>query len=476
MPAHKLSVTGSPLSNPDVSQSQTSLQPQQGKPDSQRDATSSVLTREPGHSAPSALREQRPVKKPPKKPSDNTIIGWVLQGGVILSAAVITLGLLLLPTQPGGLSVQRLLNFPETLAQVGQGLLILHPQAVIALGLLLLIATPVMRVAVSIIAFAFERDRQYVVITIVVLAILLFSMFFLGSHATSQQHTGIQNLHFSLAVVSLIFVGAIAAGLLGALVGLGGGVLIVPLLTLVFKLPITFAIGASIISVIATSSGAAAAYVRDHLTNMRVGMFLELATTIGAISGAFLAGLLAPGILSVIFGVILLISAAPLLFKIGEELPQGVKNDRWAERLHLASSYPDHHLGREVSYQVTHTPLGLAMMYVAGLISGLLGIGSGTFKVLALDSLMRLPLKVSTTTSNFMIGVTAAASAGIYFSRGDIPPLLAAPVALGILIGALAGARLLTHLSNKTLRFIFLPVIAISALEMVLHGLGIGPF
>ncbi|HET9999979.1 MAG TPA: TSUP family transporter [Ktedonobacteraceae bacterium] len=476
MPAHKLPVTESPLSNPDVSQSHTSLQPQQGKPDSQRDATGSVLTREPEHSAPSALREQRPVKKPRKKPSDNTIIGWVLQGGVIFSAAVITLGLLLLPTQPGGLSVQRLLNFPETLAQVGQGLLILRPQAVIALGLLLLIATPVMRVAVSIITFAFERDRQYVVITIVVLAILLFSMFFLGSHATSQQQTGVQNLHFSFAVVSLIFVGAIAAGLLGALVGLGGGVLIVPLLTLVFKLPITFAIGASIISVIATSSGAAAAYVRDHLTNMRVGMFLELATTVGAISGAFLAGLLAPAILSVIFGVILLISAAPLLFKIGEELPQGVKNDRWADRLHLASSYPDQHLGREVSYQVTHTPLGLAMMYVAGLISGLLGIGSGTFKVLALDSLMRLPLKVSTTTSNFMIGVTAAASAGIYFSRGDIPPLLAAPVALGILIGALAGARLLTHLSNKTLRFIFLPVIAVSALEMVLHGLGIGPF
>jgi uncharacterized membrane protein YfcA len=205
-------------------------------------------------------------------------------------------------------------------------------------------------------------------------------------------------------------------------------------------------------------------------------MFLELATTTGAISGAFIAGLLAPGILSVIFGIILLISAAPLVFKIGEELPQGVVNDRWADKLHLASSYPDQHLGREVSYQVTRTPFGLAMMYVAGLISGLLGIGSGTFKVLALDAMMRLPLKVSTTTSNFMIGVTAAASAGIYFSRGEIPPLLVAPVALGVLIGALLGARLLTHLSNKTLRLIFLPVIAISALEMVLHGLGIGPF
>jgi uncharacterized membrane protein YfcA len=259
-------------------------------------------------------------------------------------------------------------------------------------------------------------------------------------------------------------------------VGLGGGILIVPLLTLVFKLPITFAIGASIISVIATSSGAAAAYVRDHLTNMRVGMFLELATTVGAMSGAFLVGLLAPGILAVIFGVVLLISAIPLIFRIGEELPQGVKNDRWANRLNLASTYPDKCMGQDVSYQVTHTPLGLGMMYIAGLISGLLGIGSGTFKVLALDALMRLPLKVSTTTSNFMIGVTAAASAGIYFSRGDIPPLVAAPVALGVLVGALLGARLLTHLSNKTLRLVFLPVIVISAVEMVLHGLGIGPF
>jgi uncharacterized membrane protein YfcA len=162
-----------------------------------------------------------------------------------------------------------------------------------------------------------------------------------------------------------------------------------------------------------------------------------------------------------------------LVFKIGEELPQGVKNDRWADWLHLNGSYPDHHLHREVSYQVTRTPLGLAMMYLAGLISGLLGIGSGTFKVIALDEIMRLPLKVSTTTSNFMIGVTAAASAGIYFSRGDIPPLIAAPVALGILIGALIGARVLAHLSNRVLRVIFLIVIAVAAIEMVLHGFGI---
>ena len=432
--------------------------------------------REEDQASQEDLQEQYQTSVSKKETFGTNIIGWVLQGGVILSATIIALGLLLLPLRPGGLSLQRLLNFPQTLSQVGQGLLILRPQAIIALGLLFLIATPVLRVAVSIITFLFERDRKYVVITFIVLGILFFSIFFLGHSTASQQHIGLLHLCFSLRVLLFIFLGSIAAGLLGSLVGLGGGVLIVPLLTLVFGFPISFAIGASIISVIATSSGAAAAYVRDHLTNIRVGMFLELATTIGAISGAFLAGLLAPALLSVIFGVILLISAAPLVFKIGEELPQGVKDDRWSKWLHLASSYPDRHLGRDVSYQVTHTPFSLAMMYVAGLISGLLGSGSGTFKVLALDALMRLPLKVSTTTSNFMIGVTAAASAGIYFSRGDIPPLLAAPVALGILIGALIGARLLTRLSNKTLRIIFLPVIAISALEMILHGVGIGPF
>jgi len=411
-----------------------------------------------------------------KKVTTAEVIGWVLQIGVLLSAVIIMLGMLLLPTRPGGLSLHRLLNFPQTLSQIGAGLLILRPQAIIALGLLVLIATPVVRVAVSIVAFALEQDRKYVVITSLVLAILLFSILFLSGGSSEQQSIDAQHMHFSLLVVILIFLSSIAAGLLGSLVGLGGGVLIVPILTLAFGLPISFAIGASIISVIATSSGAAAAYVRDHLTNMRVGMFLEIATTIGAICGAFLAGLLAPSLLSVIFGVILLISAAPLVFKIGEELPQGVKNDRWAKWFRLSGSYPNQHLGREVQYEVTRTPLGLGIMYLAGLVSGLLGIGSGTFKVLALDSFMRLPLKVSTTTSNFMIGVTAAASAGIYFSRGDIPPLVAAPVALGILAGAFIGAHLLTRMSNKMLRLIFLPVIAASALEMVLHGLGIGPF
>jgi len=420
--------------------------------------------------------------QPPSQPPEGqyiavattyTIIGWVLQGGVILSAAVIVIGLFLEFLQPNKFAPQKLQFFPQTFGQVWAGLLVLRPQAVIALGLLLLIATPVVRVAVSIVAFAAERDRRFVVITAVVLLILLFSIFYVGNVVVVGQHQRFLHGEYSWVYPLLIFVGAIAAGLLGSLVGLGGGVLIVPLLTLVFGFPIYFAIGASIISVIATSSGAAAAYVKEHITNLRVGMFLELATTTGAICGAFLAGLLAAELLFVIFGIILLISAAPLVFKLGEELPQGVKNDRWANWLHLNGSYPDQRLHREVSYEVTRTSPGLAMMYIAGLISGLLGIGSGTFKVLALDVAMRLPMKVSTTTSNFMIGVTAAASAGIYFSRGDIPPLIAAPVALGILIGALVGARVLAHLSNRILRIIFLVVIVIAAVEMVLHGFGI---
>ncbi|HEY7781634.1 MAG TPA: sulfite exporter TauE/SafE family protein [Ktedonobacterales bacterium] len=268
----------------------------------------------------------------------------------------------------------------------------------------------------------------------------------------------------------LVLAFSVGAGLIGSLVGLGGGVFVVPLLTLVFGLPIEQAVGASIVSVIATSSGAAAAYVRDRITNMRVGMFLEIGTTLGAITGAFLAVIAPTGVLFVVFGLVLLISAVPLVIKIGEELPAGVKADRWATRLALSSSYPDARLGREVPYTVTRVPLGLGMMYVAGLISGLLGIGSGTFKVLAMDTAMRLPMKVSTTTSNFMIGVTAAASAGIYFSRGDIDPLIAAPVALGVLIGATVGARTLKKLSNTTIRKLFIPLLALIAVEMLLRG------
>ena len=268
----------------------------------------------------------------------------------------------------------------------------------------------------------------------------------------------------------LVFGASIAAGLIGSLVGLGGGVFVVPLLTLVFGLPLPEAIGASIISVIATSNGAAAAYVRDRMTNLRIGMFLEIATTLGAITGAFLTAIAPTGLLFVIFGLVLVFSAAPLITRFGEELPQGVHNDRWADKLSLASSYPDARLGREVAYQVERVPLGVVMMYIAGTISGLLGIGSGTFKVLAMDTAMRLPVKVSTTTSNFMIGVTAAASAGIYFERGDINPVIAAPVALGVLAGATLGARTLARLSNRSVRKLFVPVLLFIALSMLIRG------
>ncbi len=270
-----------------------------------------------------------------------------------------------------------------------------------------------------------------------------------------------------------IFAAAIAAGLIGSLVGLGGGVLIVPLLTVGFGLDIRLAIGASIVSVIATSSGAAAAYVRDHLTNVRVGMLLELATSIGAVTGAFIAIYLNARLLFILFGSILIFSILPMIKKLGENVPTGVSNDRLAERLRLASTYPDRAAGGTIAYNVTHVPAGFAMMFVAGIVSGLLGIGSGALKVLAMDTAMRLPMKVSSATSNFMIGVTAAASAGIYFWRGDVVPLIAAPVAIGVLLGAVAGAKLLVRFHNTTVRKLFLPVLAAVAIEMLLRGVGI---
>jgi uncharacterized protein len=271
-----------------------------------------------------------------------------------------------------------------------------------------------------------------------------------------------------------LFGAAMLAGLLGSLVGLGGGMLIVPLLTIGFGLDIRLAIGASIVSVIATSSGAAAAYVRDHLTNVRVGMLLELATSFGAITGAFVAVYLNPRVLFFLFGFIILFSILPTIKKLGEDIPAGVTDDALSARLRLASYYPDRKSQSLIQYQVTRVPLGFGMMYVAGVVSGLLGIGSGALKVLAMDTAMRLPLKVSSATSNFMIGVTAAASAGIYFWRGDVVPLIAAPIALGVLAGATIGAKLLVNFKNKTVQLIFLPVLGIVAIEMLLRGLGIG--
>jgi uncharacterized membrane protein YfcA len=271
-----------------------------------------------------------------------------------------------------------------------------------------------------------------------------------------------------------IFAVSIAAGLIGALAGVGGGILVIPVLTFGFGVDIRLAVGASIVSVIATSSGAAAAYVRDRMTDMRVGMFLELATTTGAVCGALLAAVVAPSFLYVLLGLVLLSSAAMQVTRLGEETPPTDPPSALTSRLRLESSYPDRKLGREVPYSARRVPLGFALMWIAGVVSGLLGIGSGVLKVLAMDGAMRLPMKVSSATSNFMIGVTAAASAGIYLSRGDVDPRIAAPVALGVLAGAVVGARLLQHISNRAVRLIFLPVLVVVGLETIGRGLGFG--
>jgi len=271
-----------------------------------------------------------------------------------------------------------------------------------------------------------------------------------------------------------VFVLSVAAGGIGALAGVGGGIVVVPLLTIAFGIDIHLAIAASIISVIATSSGAAAAYVRDRLTDMRVAMFLELATTTGAVAGALLAAVVQPALLLVLLGIILLGSALQQVLRLGEELPPQREPDAVAARLRLVGSYPDALLRRDVSYAARRVPLGFALMLVAGTASGLLGIGSGALKVLAMDGVMRLPMKVSSATSNFMIGVTAAASAGIYLARGDLDPRIAAPVALGVLAGATGGARLLPRLANRHVRWVFLPVLLAIGIETLARGLGVG--
>jgi uncharacterized membrane protein YfcA len=271
-----------------------------------------------------------------------------------------------------------------------------------------------------------------------------------------------------------IFAICVAAGLVGALAGVGGGILVIPALTIGFGVDFRLAVGASIVSVIATSSGAAAAYVRDRMTDMRVGMFLELATTTGAVCGALVAAAVAPAFLYVLLGLVLLGSAAMQVSRMGEETPPLEPPSPLASRLRLESSYPDRKLGREVPYSARRIPLGFVLMWIAGVVSGLLGIGSGVLKVLAMDGAMRLPMKVSSATSNFMIGVTAAASAGIYLGRGDVDPQVAAPVALGVLVGAVIGARLLQHVSNRGLRVLFLPVLVAVGVETIGRGLGFG--
>lgn len=271
-----------------------------------------------------------------------------------------------------------------------------------------------------------------------------------------------------LTLTGLIALGSFGAGMLGALTGLGGGMIIVPMLTLLFGVDIRYAIGASLVSVIATSSGAAAAYVREGYTNIRIGMLLEIATTCGALIGAYVAGLITTNVIAIIFAFVLVYSAYRS-FQPREEHDTHGTPDRLATTLRLNGTYPTPD-GIQ-SYSVQGVPTGFSLMFVAGVLSGLLGIGSGAVKVLAMDQAMRLPFKVSTTTSNFMIGVTAAASAGVYLHRGYIDPGLALPVMLGVLAGALTGARILTGAKVRVLRTVFSVVIVFLAIEMLYKGI-----
>lgn len=267
---------------------------------------------------------------------------------------------------------------------------------------------------------------------------------------------------------ALLALGAFAGGFLGALTGLGGGVVLVPLLTLGFGVDLRYAIGASLVSVIATSSAAAAAYVRDGYSNVRVGMFLEVATTIGAVVGASLAGWVPVSTIAMVFGLVLVWSAVVSLRQRGDGTGPAAA-DPLAAALRLDGTLPSTEGPRP--YHVAHVPGGFALMFVAGGLSGLLGIGSGALKVLAMDRVMGLPFKVSTTTSNFMIGVTAAASAGLYLHRGYIDPGLTMPVMLGVLAGAMLGARLLAGAQVRVLRLVFAVVIAALGAQMIWHGL-----
>jgi uncharacterized membrane protein YfcA len=266
----------------------------------------------------------------------------------------------------------------------------------------------------------------------------------------------------------IILFGSYFAGLLGSLTGLGGGFIIIPLLTLLLHVDIHYAIGASLVSVIATSSGSAAAYVKEGITNIRLGMFLEIATTAGAFTGAIIAIYIPTQFIAVLFGLILIFSA---IMSLRQKAEQIVHQETWlSKRLKLGGSYPVNDV--QVEYGVSNIAGGFFMMIFAGIISGLLGIGSGALKVIAMDGIMRIPFKVSTTTSNFMIGVTAAASAVVYLQRGYIHPGLAMPVVIGVLLGALSGSKILVHTSSSNwLRWVFAIVITVVAVQMIYHGI-----
>lgn len=271
-----------------------------------------------------------------------------------------------------------------------------------------------------------------------------------------------------MSEIIILFLGAISAGLLGSLTGLGGGVIIIPLLTLGFGVPMHYAIGASLISVIGTSSGAAVAFVKEGFTNMRVGMFLEIATTSGAIVGALVSGMLNPNTIGIIFASILLLTVI-LNLKGKPDHQEPIIKGSLEEKLKLFGTFPDK--GVVKSYSARNIVPGFLMMMFAGAMSGLLGIGSGALKVLAMDNMMKLPFKVSTTTSNFMIGVTAVASALIYFQRGEIIPVIAAPVLIGVVVGSFIGSKTLMVSKTKKLKTFFAIVITILSIYMMYNGI-----
>jgi len=270
--------------------------------------------------------------------------------------------------------------------------------------------------------------------------------------------------------VLIIFLVSIIAGFIGALFGLGGGVLIIPFLTLVEGVPVPLAVGASIVSVVATSSSSAAAYVQDHLTNLRLGMFLEIGTVAGAITGAFVAVFLPASALFILFGLILLYATIIMIRARGIDFPANVRPDKASRILALGSQYEDHSLNRVVKYEVTRTPLTAFIGYFAGVVSGLLGVGGGIINVLTMNLVSKVPVKVASATSNFMIGVTAAASASVYLLRGDVHPLLAAPLVIGVAGGALLGTRVLKVTPPTRVKVAFGILLAAISLLMILKG------
>ena len=265
------------------------------------------------------------------------------------------------------------------------------------------------------------------------------------------------------------------AGIFGAIFGIGGGMIVTPIMTIALGLDIKYAIGASVISVIATSSGASIAYLKDDMLNLRVAMFLEIATTVGAILGAILTGVLPAKVLYVLFGMLLIFSSWNMLHKLrtSKKDAEDTVPDELSEKLKLNSTYYDQANKKQVDYKVSNVPGGFSMMFGAGLASGLLGVGSGAFKVIAMDTIMKMPLKPSSATSNLMMSVTAAASATVYFFNGSIKPEIAAPLAIGILLGATIGSRIMQHLQATLLRKIFIPVLFLIGLQMFLKGFGV---